>query len=76
MSRQFEHVLFVRQCAGGAVSMKGVTPSSNALYNGVPLEPAPSVRQACASTQTVVSIECSLSSSDGKTLFDIGLSTG
>ena len=25
--------------------MQGVTPSSNSLYDGVPLEPAPSVRQ-------------------------------
>lgn len=25
--------------------MQGVTPSSNTLYDGVPLEPAPSVRQ-------------------------------
>lgn len=25
--------------------MKGVTPSTDALYDGVPLEPAPSVRQ-------------------------------
>ena len=25
--------------------MQGVTPSSNPLYDGVPLEPAPSVRQ-------------------------------
>lgn len=25
--------------------MQGVTPSDNALYDGVPLEPAPSVRQ-------------------------------
>jgi hypothetical protein len=31
--------------AGGAASMQGVTPSSNPLYDGVPLEPAPSVRQ-------------------------------
>ncbi|KAK9815904.1 hypothetical protein WJX72_011677 [[Myrmecia] bisecta] len=30
---------------GGAVGMTGVTPSSNPLYNNVPLEPPPSTRQ-------------------------------
>ena len=33
------------RCAGGAAAMQGVTPSSNALYDGVPLEPPPSIRQ-------------------------------
>lgn len=32
-------------CTGGAKAMEGITPDSNPQYDGVPLDPPPSMRQ-------------------------------
>ena len=39
------HIQGCASCPGGAKPMEGITPDSNIQYDGVPLDPPPSMRQ-------------------------------